>query len=332
MKKCLWLFLAILSLLPCPGCEKKSVPKQPVKIGIDIWAGYAYAFIAREKGFFTKNGVNVELVLRDTTLETRKAYINHEIDGIFGLFSDMLMQNSEGTPARLVLVIDRSVKGDMLVGRPQFQTLRDLQGKTVGIEGINTFSHIFVLKLLENAGLQESEVKFKNINGRDVLTALEEGQIDAGHTWDPVKTAALNKGYRMLAHSGDLPGILIDGLFFRPEVIKGRPDDIRLIIKSLLEARAYAHANWDEAIALMAKAEGMPYEAMQNGVLGVKHLDLKDNVEVFRKSEDMGSLYWSFKTIVDFFITRGQMTMAPKFAEFIEPQFVMRLWQEEAQK
>lgn len=332
MKKYLWLFPAILWLLLCPGCERKSVPKQPVKIGIDIWAGYAHAFVAREKGFFAKNGVNVELILRENTLETRKAYANHELDGTFGLFSDMLMQNSEGTPAKLVLVTDRSVKGDMLIGRPQFQTLQDLRGKTVGIEGINTFSHIFVLKLLENAGLKESEVRFKNINGRDVLKALEEGQIDAGHTWDPVKTAALNKGYGMLAHGGDLPGIIIDGLFFRPEVINERPDELRLIIKSLLEARAYVHANWDEAIGLMAKAEGMPHEAMQSGILGVKHLDLKDNVEVFRKSEDMGSLNWSFKTIVDFFITRGQMTAAPSFAEFIEPQFVMQLWKDDREK
>ena len=40
----------------------------PIKIAINEWPGYAHAFVAQEKGFFEKNGVDVELVFdRDYT-------------------------------------------------------------------------------------------------------------------------------------------------------------------------------------------------------------------------------------------------------------------------
>lgn len=328
MHKYFLLFLTILALLPCTGCEKKPVPKPAIKIGIEIWAGDAYTFIAQEKGFFKKNGVDVELVLRENTIETRKAYTNNETDCVFGLLSDMIILNTEGTPAKLVFLIDQSTTGDVIIGRPELHSLQDLKRKKISFEGLNTFSHLFVLKQLENAGLKESEVFLKNIEGLHVLEALENGRIDAGHTWDPIKTEALGKGYRVLATAVDLPGIIIDGLFFSPKFVDERPDEIRLIIKSLLEARAYVYSHWEESIGLMAKAEGMSYSAMQSGVLGVKHFDLKDNVEAFSKGEDLGSLYWSFKTSVDFFMARGQMSVPPPFEEIVEPKFVLQLWED----
>ena len=60
--------------------------------------------------------------------------------------------------------------------------LADVKGKRIGVDVINTFSHFFVLKSLEKVGLGEGDVQFVNVPVQNVTSALQKGQIFAGHT------------------------------------------------------------------------------------------------------------------------------------------------------
>ncbi len=322
----LWLLLSLV--LPLWGCEKKPVPKEPIKIGIDIWVGYAYAFIARDKGIFKKNGVDVEIVFMKNPVETSKLYKQRKVQGMFGLFSDMILLNANSIPATWVYTSDYSNTGDVIIAKPRFNSLKELRGKTVGFEGLNSFSHLFVLKVLEKAGLKEQDLMFKNVDGQDVLKALEKNEIDAGHTWDPVKAEALKKGYRALARGGDLPGVIIDGLIMSPDMIKNRPEDMENILRSLIEAKDFMKSNGDEAMEIMAKAEGMTKEVMAAGIRGVYLYGLKENVDTMKKTKDDGALYAAHQTIVDFYLRRGQISKAPEYDRIVEPRFVKKLWEE----
>ena len=68
--------------------------------------------------------------------------------------------------------------------------IKDLKGKTIGVERINSFSHLFVLTALEKAGLRESDFFIKNIGAQYVADAIGRGEIDAGHTYGPGKSEA----------------------------------------------------------------------------------------------------------------------------------------------
>lgn len=332
MKKLFLLLPALLLAFSLSACTKEPVKKPPIKIGLDVWAGDAYVFIAQEKGLFKKNGVDVTLVLMKSPVEVRAAFKNREMDGIFGLISDMIMLNAEGTPAKLVYATDQSVTADALIGLSRFKSIKELKGKTVSFEGINSFSHIFVVKLLEKAGLKESEVRFKDVNASDVFKALENGEIDAGHTWDPFMGEALQKGYRTLGKAGDLPGVIIDVLYFHQKVISERSAEILAIVRSLAEARDFVSSNRDEAIGIMAKAEGMTKDAMETGIKGVVQFDLKDNYGMFTKSGDKKSFNDSYEITTEFFMARGQMSKAPEFETIVEPGFVRRLFEEKRDK
>ena len=73
-------------------------------------------------------------------------------------------------------------------------TVEDLKGKKIGVEGLNTYSHIFVLQTLAKAGLYEKDVQFANIATRKMVTALDAKQIDAGHTFGPAKITGIRSG------------------------------------------------------------------------------------------------------------------------------------------
>jgi NitT/TauT family transport system substrate-binding protein len=184
---------------------------------------------------------------------------------------------------------------------------------------------MFTLNALKKAGIEETDVRFENIPAMDVLTALKEGRIDAGHTWESVTSQALKMGYKILGKAGDIPGIITDVLAFNKEVIQKRPDDIERIVKSLLEAKDFIYSNRDEALGIMSKAEGMSREEVERGIKGVHHLDLKENVKAMTRSKEMTSLYGSGEMVADFYINRGQLSQMLDLDEMVEPGFVKNI-------
>ncbi len=312
-------------------CEKKSPEtasarieeKKPIKIGISIWQGYAHAFIAQEKGFFQQNNVSVELVFKKGVAESIELYKSGEVDGVFNVFADMILINSKGIPTKVVYVPSYSESGDVIIGKSEFNSLADLKGKTVSFQGVNTFSNLFVLKALEKAEIKESDVQLQDVPGMEVLNAMEAGKIDAGHTWEPVTSQALNKGYKILCKASDTPGVITDVLAFNAKIIEERPDDIQHIVKSLLEAKDFINSNRDEAIDIMAKAEGVDRGEVQRGIDSEVHmLDLNENTEAMKKSENIASLYASLKVITDFYVKRGLISEAQVTEGIIEPKFI----------
>lgn len=309
------------------GCAAKKVPvaPSPVTISINAWPGYATAFLAQEKGFFKKNGVDVELVLRETTPESLQLFRDGKVNGCFDILTDIVLVNAQGIPAKIVFVVDYSDTGDVIIARPGITSLAGLKDRTVSFEGVNTFSHLFVLKSLERAGLDEADAKFSNVTAPDVLKALNEGKIDAGHTWEPTTSRALKEGYRILAKAGDIPGIIVDVLAFSPEVIRKRPDDIRAIVASLLEAREYLKANPAESIKIMAAKMGMAEEEMKTGIGGTYQPDLKENVNLTTTTTTTPSLFAAGRMVTDFYLERGQLSSVPDIGNIIEPRFLKEL-------
>ena len=312
-------------------CEKKAPEtvsakveeKKPIKIGISVWQGYAHAFIAQEKGFFGKNNVSVELVFKKGVEESIELYKSGEVDGVFNVFADMILINSKGIPTKVVYVPSYSESGDVIIGKPEFNSIADLKGKTVSFQGVNTFSNLFVLKALEKAEIKESDVQFHDVPGMDVFNEMEAGKIDGGHTWEPITSQSLNKGYKILCKASDTPGVITDVLAFNAKVIEERPDDIQHIVKSLLEAKDFINSNKDEAIDIMAKAEGLDRAEIARGLKSDVHmLDLNENIEAMKQSENIASLYASLEVITDFYVKRGLISEAQVTEGIIEPKFI----------
>ena len=302
--------------------EAKEQKRPPIKIAVSTWPGWSHVFLAKEKGFFEKNHVDVELRHTNEHIDAQVPFLNGEVDGVFQCLTDTVIQNTQ-LHSKVVYVSDYSSAGDVIVG--DTDTLAALKEKTIGIEGVNTFSHIFVLKALENVGLNETEVQFDIVSAHKVLEALENGRISGGHTWEPTKSDAVEKGYKILATAGDNPGIISDLLVFHSKVIAERPDDIQAIVKSLVEAQQYRDANWAESIEIMAKAVKISFEDMESGLKGTDQLDLQGNIKAMTESDDPISLYVSGKFIADFYLTRGQLSQKPNLDEMIEPRFINEL-------
>jgi NitT/TauT family transport system substrate-binding protein len=292
---------------------------------MDSFLGYAYAFIAADKGFFKNNGVDVELILSKDYSENLRLYESGDTDGFFGVFPEVILYNAQGNKTVVVYITDYSDTADVLIADPLYDSLEALKGKKIGIERVNSFSHLFIIELFKRAGIDESELQFEIVPSQEVTNALDSGKIEAGHTWNPEKTKALNKGYKIVGKAGNVRGIITDVLALNAGLIKERPEDIFAIVKSVSQARDFLNKNPEEAFRIMVKYEGGSFEEMAAAIKEMYLLDLQDNLKSMEPSSEINSLYGSGAIISEYYMNRGQISEAPIFDEIIDSSFIKKV-------
>lgn len=316
-----------VNLFVCVTQLDANAAGEPIKMGVKVWAPDFFSYLAQEKGFFQKNNVNVELTLVQDYQEILSKYFEGEFDGMIPVYSDAIYQNTQGMNSRVVYAMDFSNTGDVIIGAKNNFTDADLKGKKISVEGINTFSHLFVLKALQEIGLTEGDVEIVNIPVQNVTLEMEKGTIVAGHIYQPYLTEALNKGYKVIFTAGTIPGIITDVISFRSNIIDERPRDVQAVIKSIIEAQRYYLNNKEDALKIMSMKSGIGEQEIREGLAGVTLPSLEENFNnsMNSKSNDSSSLYVSGKYISEFFLERGQISDFPDFNEILDPQFVVSL-------
>jgi len=318
--------IAITGIIIFDSLYQEQEEIEPLKIAINVWPGYAHAFVAQEMKFFEDNDIQVELILTDTYTEAQELYISGQTDGIFEVFPDTVFHNAEGIPSQVVYIADFSDTADVVIGSPA-DKINTLMGKRIGIEGINSFSHIFVLTALEKNGINEGDVTFVDIPAIEVYDALKNDVIDAGHTWDPAKSDALDDGYSILCTAGDLPGLVTDVLVFKQTVIEQRPNDIQKVVNAMVTARDFVYSDKQKAIEIMSQAEGIEQQSILDSLDGLVQPDLEHNFESMKDFDDTNSLFESGRIYIDFYLQRGQINKSLDLNEIIEPRFINSLYQ-----
>ena len=298
---------------------------RPIRIACsEPWVGYVPIILAVDR-FFKENNVKVELIQPENQTTTEESFLNGSVDGLWSIFTTTIFQNSEGVNSRLVWVLDYSGTGDVILG-PKNMTVKDLKGKKIGVEGLNTYSHIFVLQTLAKAGLFEKDVQFANIATQDMVKALNAKRIDAGHTFGPAKIAGMRGGYDILATAEDAPAIIADVLLFNSKVVETRPEAVEAVVKSINQGKEYFDCNREHAYVLLSDFYNMTTEEVQDGFEGIQVLGLEDNIKAMNRLSsnvrNFTTLYESGNIIANYLLEKGQIRQIPNFDDIIDPKFI----------
>ena len=96
-------------------------------------------------------------------------------------------------------VYQPGVATTVLVAAPgkRFTRARDLRGKTIGVDFLNSIAHIGLLKRwLERGGVSKDDVRITTIPFAQMIGSLTGGQLDAALLPEPFATLALQRGAR----------------------------------------------------------------------------------------------------------------------------------------
>lgn len=229
---------------------------EPLRLGVSTWVGFGPLYIADDKGFFEKAGVEIELVTIDAQKERFAELVAGNLDGLATSVDTMLNYLSEEQGYRYLFAVDDSKGGDGIIASSDIQSIADLAGKTVSYrEG--SVAQFAIGVLLREAGLSFADIESVNMGSSDGGKAFFAKEVDAAFTGEPWLTQAgdVDDGH-VLWDSSDSPGLIVDIVMTTPEALEARGEDFKALYRAWLKGLEYQRANEKEADAIMAKGLG----------------------------------------------------------------------------
>ncbi|HWO74442.1 MAG TPA: ABC transporter substrate-binding protein [Bacillus sp. (in: firmicutes)] len=332
MKKIALALLSIFVLFVLAACgatksdnnaagDQDSSAKKPLKITLPTWTGYGPLFLAQEKGFFEKHGIDVELSIIEGLAERKQALAGGQVDGMATALDVQVTMAAADVPMEVVWLLDDSYGGDGIIVKNDINSVEELKGKKVAFEQGST-SHLLLLTALEEAGLTDQDVEMVQMSAGDAGAAFVAGQVDAAVTWEPWLSKASEANGKILVSTKDLPGIIVDTVGFRKNVVEERPEDIQAFVNAMAEAMDYWKENEEESNQIMADGLNIDVEEFTATVQGLKFLDGQANKELFGTSEQQGDIYSSAQNASDFYLEQGLIETAPSADEILNSTFV----------
>ena len=298
---------------------------ETVKIAHSTWVGYGPLYIAREKGIFKKNGVDVDLIVMEDPKERFPTLMADKIQMIASTVDTALLYLKKPNDFQYVVAIDDSNGGDGIVAIKDIKTIADLKGRKVAVnEG--SVSEFYLNVLLAKAGLKEADLNTVNMTAGDAGGAFVAKRVDAAVTWEPwlSKGKATDFGH-LLVDSSTTPGLITDVIIVKTSWANAHQKDIAGVVRSWNEAVAYYRSNPDEAIVIMAKGVGgwlKDPKEFKATLPGIKFYGADDNKAFFGTKAKPGPLATTVKSAIDVWSSHGKLQVKVTPADLINYSYV----------
>src|SRR5262245_42994774 len=277
----------ILTLLVTAGASQAAEAK-PLRIGYNIWVGFGPLFVAKEKGLFAEEGVEVELINMAIPEALYAGLLAGQIDVSGATVDSILPHFDPEEPYACVMVTDESLGADGILAARDIQTIADLRGKTVAVPH-GSVAQFYLNVLLKKAGLTQADLEVVDLPAEDADNAFLMREVDAAVTWEPWLTQGRQAEHgHVLAVSSETPGLIVDCLLTKPEVLDDRLAEFKALARAWDKAVHYAEAHPDEANEIMARNVSGWLEdpaVFAETLKGVRFFDAARNREYFGTSD-----------------------------------------------
>ena len=225
-----------------------------LKVGLPSLSMFTIIYhVAQDKGFFEKEGVNVEINHFESGSINIKALIARAVDisdvetglilGAVANGADLRVIGTQGQRLHFALYTKKDIK-----------SLKDTYGRTFGISGIGGLPHLVALALLERQGLDPSKLEFIAVGGTGArLTALAGGKIDATLGEYSPRIEAEPNLHRLMIISPELPLYMAQGIVAYADTLAAKKDAIERFMRGIVKATRWSYDNKAEMLAIAAK-------------------------------------------------------------------------------
>jgi ABC-type nitrate/sulfonate/bicarbonate transport system substrate-binding protein len=221
-------------------------------------------FVAQEKGFFAKNGVDVKVEIRNTGSELSKGLRAGEFDFAPAAFTNLPAALERGLDVRGIVgyvgAAFEKPTADAVValvasGSSGINSVADLKGKKVGVTFGST-GDLWLLEALKEAGLTANDIDRVNTRPPGLVSVLDTGGVDAIAAWEPFVTQTMKKvnGSKIVKRGGDLV-CFCAYLHGNPDRVYKDEKATQAFVDAIAQAAAYVRdpANNDEVVEIASR-------------------------------------------------------------------------------
>jgi len=265
MKKIFSLFLVTLFFLLSLPKSFVSAATAPNKIVISyavLSEREGALFVARDQGFFRKQGLDVDLVYVANAPVALASIAHGDSQINTGSTSGAILgAMAGGLDLAFIAGLVNKLTGT-IVTAPEIKTPADLKGKTIGVTSIGGGNWVFTMLVLEHWKLDPKRDKINiRVIGSDAVRAqaIANGTIDATQlSAYSYGTALKRQGYRILAELPEL-GIPYQGttVFARRSLVNQYPEVVEKVLTALVEAIAFIQDPANKTAVMRSLAKGL---------------------------------------------------------------------------
>lgn len=245
-----------------------------LKLGANNWLGYQPFFTAQANGYLDTEQIAV--VELGSATEVIRALANKSLDAAALTLDEALSARVRNGELQIVMVLDFSFGGDVLIARPELEALPDLKGKTIALEN-TALGALMLDAVLKSAGLAEKDIKIRPVTFDEHASVLQRGEVDAVITFEPVRSRLLAAGYRDLFNSRAIPDTIVDVLVVPSSLIARYPDRLTALIRGYFLAQKLVQEKNPTTIARIGKRTRLGDEAVIAAFEQLKMPGLEEN-------------------------------------------------------
>jgi NitT/TauT family transport system substrate-binding protein len=248
-------FLFVPFLLLAAAQDAK--PEDLIRIGIiSTTFGYAPVFVAREKGFFKREGLVPEIVVISRNEQIVQALISDSLQ--FGNVPPNLLLTLRQQGMSDIKLIAGSFNGTTysLIALPKYKKMEDLKGSgaRLAMSGITSAAAMMMKEILKQRGiLYPRDYSLLSVGGSNVqFTALQSKQVDGALLAQPISLIAIEQGFSNLGDAYKLlPDYQLSAIGVREGWAQKNRGVVVRYLKALVSTYQWLHDNRDEAIKLL---------------------------------------------------------------------------------
>jgi ABC-type nitrate/sulfonate/bicarbonate transport system substrate-binding protein len=220
-------------------CFTSSIAAERIRIGYSSISGsYMGLWVARDAGFFTKEGLDDQMILIPSGSQLAQVAIAGEID--------IAALNGSSAMAAALQGADLKIIGNTtnklifsIYTKPEIRNIEDLKGKKIGVTRFGSATDIAARFALRRHNLDpQKDVSILQMGAMtSIMGGLQGGSIDAGVVSPPTLFAVDKMGFKELVNITDMdlafpnPSLIVQG-----GIMKKKPDLVDRFM------RAYAMA------------------------------------------------------------------------------------------
>jgi NitT/TauT family transport system substrate-binding protein len=175
-----------------------TAPEKPnLRVGVLSIVDTAAVQLAKSAGYFSTEGLNVELVPIQGGAVAVPQLASGELDLSWVGWSSAILAQSQGLSSfRLLPEGYNTVPGSFQImtmpGSPVTRP-QDLEGRTIATNTAKSITDLMTRSALQSAGVDASTVKFLEVPFPNMIEALQDGEVDGAIMVEPFITLAENQ-------------------------------------------------------------------------------------------------------------------------------------------
>ncbi|MEH7501074.1 ABC transporter substrate-binding protein [Neobacillus drentensis] len=269
MKKKSFLIMVSLLLLILSACGKETVEKngasneklQKISLMLDWYpnAVHSFLFVAEEKGYFKKQGLDVDIQMPADTNDPLKLVAANQIDMALSYQPQVLVARSEDIPVQSFAAIVRHPLNQLMVPADgAVQSPKDLAGKTIGYPSI-PLDEAIVQTMVKADGGDAKKIKMVDV-GWDLIPAMATKRTDAliGGYINHEKLLLEKEGHPMRTlNPADfgVPDYYELVMVASDKGLKEKPEVYKKFLSAITEGQKYVQAHPEDGLSILMNHE-----------------------------------------------------------------------------